>query len=233
MDWLSATVAIYRSAFTRAAEVTLKNWPVLGSVFVYLAILIVGAPFAAALGVLGGMLMSLASAACVASFLYLVEMMVRTSRVSMRDFQTSFGVYLWPVIGVSFAFWLFRQLALPVLAQAAGGGAIVLAAYLVILVLFNAVPELIYIGHHSTLELLSESYEFVTENWIEWFPANLLLGLPVVLVIGLPGSGFAGIVKIASLALFVYYAMVVRGFLFLDLSGTSRRSRIFRHKARS
>ena len=129
--------------------------------------------------------------------------------------------------------WLFRQLALPVLAQAAGGGAIVLAAYLVILVLFNAVPELIYLGHHSTLELLSESYEFVTENWLELFAANLLLGLPIVLVIGLPGSGLAGIVKIASLALFVYYAMVVRGFLFLELSGTSRRSRIFRHKARS
>jgi hypothetical protein len=30
--------------------------------------------------------------------------------------------------------------------------------------------------------------------------------------------------------LFVYFAMVVRGFLFIELDGSNRRARIFRHK---
>ena len=200
--------------------------------FAYQAILIVVSQVAAPLGVLGGLLVSLVSAACIASFLYLVERMVRASRVTLSDFRTSFGVYLWEVVGVSFAFWLLWQIALPVLLQTPQGGALVLGVNVVIIVLFNAVPELIYLGHHSTLELLSESFTFIQENWIEWFPANILLALVLISLAGLPGFGVAGILKMAILGLFLYYAMIVRGVLFLELSGTSRRSRIFRYRAR-
>ena len=35
----------------------------------------------------------------------------------------------------------------------------------------------------------------------------------------------------AVIALFVYFAMVVRGLLYIELAGTSRRGRAFRHRA--
>src|SRR5207244_3175213 len=76
-------------------------------------------------------------------------------------------------------------------------------------VFLNAVPELIYLGRHSAAELLVESYRFIGENWIEWFPPN------VVMVLGVAA----------------YFFMIVRGLLFLELSTSSRRAREFQRRA--
>ena len=131
---------------------------------------------------------------CLGSFLYLVEMIVRTNRVSWEDFRRSFGMYLWDVVAVSFALWIFWQVVTPLLQQVPQGHVIVLCIELLILVLFNAVPELIYLGHYPLLQLLSRSYEFIASNWIEWFPPNLLLMAVFVALwaYGAGGHGGAG-----------------------------------------
>jgi hypothetical protein len=111
------------------------------------------------------------------------------------------------------------------------GHVVVLCIELLILVLFNAVPELIYLGHYPLLQLLSRSYQFVANNWIEWFPPNVLLlaAFGALWVYG--AESLAGrAAQTAATALFLYFAMVVRGLLFIELDGSTRRSRIFRHK---
>jgi hypothetical protein len=228
VSWLATTLALYRRTFTRGAELTLRNWPVLGSVFVYAAIMSATAAFVPMLGILGGFLLSLVWAGCVGSFLYLVEMMVRTSRVTLADFRTSAGAYLWDVVGVTFILWLVFRLLGPALATLPQGPAILLGLNLVILVFFNAVPELIYLGRCSSLELLRESYTFIGENWVEWFPATFALGALVLLVAVAPVGGVLVWVKLPLMALLTAYAMVVRGLLFLELHGSTRRSRAFR-----
>ena len=100
---------------------------------------------------------------------------------------------------------------------------------LAVLVFFNAVPELIYLGRHSAAELLVESYRFIGENWIEWFPATLALGAAVVAVAELPGGPF-GIVGDAAAGVLLYFMMIVRGLLFLELASSSRRAREFRRR---
>jgi hypothetical protein len=231
LESLVVTLEIYRRAFARGAVLAVKNWPVLGSVFAYLGILRGGAYLAGYLGIAGGFVLSFVSAACVGSFLYLVEAIVRTNRVNWEDFRRSFGIYLWDVVGVSFALWLFWQVVTPLLHQMPQGPVIVLCINLLILVLFNAIPELIYLGHHTLLQLLSRSYEFVASNWIEWFPPNLLLLVGLAGIWMFPAPGLAQrIIQTAAAALFLYFAMVVRGLLFIELDGSTRRSRIFRHK---
>ena len=43
---------------------------------------------------------------------------------------------------------------------------------LLIFLLLNPAPEIIYqVRHDSPLDVLKTSYEFVLENWIEWFLA--------------------------------------------------------------
>ena len=42
-------------------------------------------------------------------------------------------------------------------------------------ILLNPVPELIYQGRASGLELISASYNFIVENWIEWLMPNIIL----------------------------------------------------------
>jgi hypothetical protein len=230
VEWLTVTLAIYRRAFSRAAELTLKNWPVLATLFVYSVVMTASSILASMLGLLGGFLLSLVWAACAGSFLYLVEMMVRTNRVTLEDFRRSLGAYLWDVIGVAFLFWIFSMLAVPALRSLPQGHVVVLCVNLAIFVFFNAVPELIYLGHFSSVALLRESYVFVTENWIEWFPANIVAATIVYLVAGLPMQGMLEWVQTAAIALLVYFVMVMRGLLFIELRGTSRRGRAFKHR---
>jgi hypothetical protein len=159
-------------------------------------------------------------------------MIVRTNKVTWEDFAHSFGVYLWDVVGVTFALWLFWFVARPMLEQIPQGPVVVLAINLVLLVLFNAVPELIYLGHHSVMGLLGSSYQFIANNWIEWFPPNLvLLAGMIALWTASVGGGLIGYaLQNALLALFLYFAMVVRGLLFIELDGSTRRARSFRYK---
>ncbi len=230
MDWLHATWAMYRRAFARAATLTLANWPVLVTLFVYAAIIVGAVAIGSLLGLLGGFLVGIVWAACVGSFLYLVEMMVRTSRVSLEDFRRSFGTYVWDVMGVLFILWIFLLLIEPALRSIDRGPAIVLSAYLLILVFFNAVPELIYLGHFSSFQLLRESYVFIGENWIEWFPASLTMMAGLYWVSSPPLGGIFGWLQTALVALLLYFTMVVRGLLFLELQDSSRRSRAFRQR---
>lgn len=237
MSGLAATVKMYQRVASRAGPLAVRNWPVLLSLFAYAAIMtaatFVLAMFAglgAGVMVLAGFALSIVSAACAASFLYLVEMIVRTNRVTFADFQRSFGVYLWDVLGVAFVLWILSRFLVPALASLPQATLLISALYVIILVFGNAVPELIYLGHHSTLALLEESYRFVGENWIEWFPPNLLL-VAVLIALNLPTlSGAASIAQLALTALFVYFAMVFRGLLFLELYGSSRRGRMFRYR---
>jgi len=230
VEWFLVTLSIYRRVIVRAAVLAVKNWPVLGSVFVYSAIMSVSASVAIMLGMVGGFLLSLVWAACVGSFLYLVEMIVRTSKVTIADFRQSFGVYLWDVVGISFLSWVFFTLATPAIMQMPQGNLILLFVWIVILVVFNAVPELIYLGHYSAVALLSESYAFTTANWIEWFPVNLIAGAILVAVWSVPVDGPAAYAQQAVLGLLVYFVMVMRGLLFIELQGSTHRSRAFKYR---
>ena len=101
---------------------------------------------------------------------------------------------------------------------------------LAVLVFLNAVPELVYVGRHSATEVLAESYRFIGENWIEWFPANLLIAAAVVAVAGLPEGPF-GVVSMGALGVVLYFGMIVRGLLFQELTTSSRRGREFRRRS--
>jgi len=222
---------MYRGVAGRAGRLAFRNWPVLGTMMLYSIVLAVTALLASGLGIAGGLLMSLVWASCVSSFLSLVEMMVRTGRVSWRDFQRSFGAYLWDVVGVTFVLWVVFVVATPALRSVPQGPGLLLALNLLIIVLFNAVPELIYLRHASSLELLTESFAFISDNWIEWFPPNLLAGGVLYLVAQWPLDGLLAGLRTAAVALFVYGLMVFRGLLFLELDGSSRRGRAFRHRS--
>jgi hypothetical protein len=230
MEWFLITLKIYWKVFARAGRLAAKNWPVLGSVFAYSAIMSVTTVVAVRLGILGGFVLSFVWAACVGSFLYLVEMIVRTSKVTLEDFRRSFGTYLWDVVGITFVFWIFFTLATPAIAQLPQGFLILLFVEIAGFVVFNAVPELIYLGHYSSLALLSESYAFIAANWIEWFPANLVAAGILYAVAAVRLDGFAVYVQTGVLGLLVYFTMVMRGLLFVELNGSTQRSRAFKYR---
>ena len=115
-----------------------------------------------------------------------------------------------------------------------------LGVQILLYVIFNAVPELIYQSRVSGLALLSASYQFIVENWIEWLLPNLLVGVAGYMLRGLVYQLAAAMPFFlqyffveAAFGLFLTFLMIFRGLLFAELNGTTRRSRVYRYKARS
>ena len=192
------------------------------------------------LGILGGFLLGLVSQACISSGLYLVKNMIDSGKTDFNDFARGFTVYLWDLITISFILWIPMRLAGMALATIPNGLLIYFCIQIALYILLNPVPELIYQSRTSGLELLGASYNFIVENWIEWLIPNILLAIGGYALLRLFESLLFGLPAFIQLflysfglGLFLTYMMTFRGFLFAELHGTTRRSRIYRYKARS
>ncbi len=225
--WLGDTLALYGRVFRRGALLAVRNWPVGLVVVLYGLLLGVVRAMAAPLGIAGGFLLYLATVACLSSWLSLVAEVIRSGRVRLRDIPSGFAAYLNELLTAGFLLWGLFFIASLVLAPFSF---LYIVFLLATLVFFNALPELIYLGRHVGTDLLVESYRFIGENWIEWFPANLLLGLCVAATRQLPAGPYDVVVEGAT-GIVLYFAMIVRGLLFVELATSSRRAREFRRRA--
>jgi hypothetical protein len=177
------------------------------------------------LGMLAGIVVTLATAALFSSYLYFVGELVQGGRISGRDLQRSFAAYLWPVVNVFFVVWI-TSLALDL---AVGGNpneaALPYALWIVALAALNAVPEVIYLrGMHGGMQTISASWKFLKAQWIPWFAANLPLLGAVILIVAYVQASIVGTVLLGGA---VHVVMVFRGNLFLALDRSSHRQRMF------
>ena len=231
MEWLTVTAQLYGAVYSKGVQLAARNWPVLFTVLIYSTLLGLGASLLAPFGMIGGFAISQLFSACVSSCLSLVETILRTGKVTLDDFRSSFTAYLYDVIGVTFVSWIFFTLVTPVIAQSSQGTLLLFCIQIAIFVFFNAVPELIYLGRYSSLQLLGESYTFISENWIEWFPVTLFF-LAAFIGLELLPPVVPGGVQSCLVGALLYVALIVRGLLFMELHGSSRRGRAFRFRAR-
>ena len=224
---------MYANAFWRSWECAARNWVVSFARVAYGIILAVIASLVAPLGIVGALLFSLASQACVSSGLFLIKNMVENNKADFNDFLNGFTVFLWTLLGIAFILWIPLRVLSMGLATAPNGALIYFLVKLALYILLNPVPEFIYQTRTSGLELISASYNFIVENWIEWLIPNIvlfalgyfLLELLEPLLFGLPG--FVALFLYAFIAgLALTYFMIFRGFLFAQLHGTTRRSRL-------
>jgi hypothetical protein len=227
--WLGATAAMYGRVFRRAAELTVKNWPLGLLAVAYPVLLAALSRVLAPYGFVGGMIWTAAAAACFSSWLHFLEQVVNgRGQADLRDLAASFGTYLGDVLNVGFLLCLLQLVAAFVLAPFP---LLLIVFALAVLVFLNAVPELIYLGRSAAAELLAESYRFIGTNWIEWFPANILLIGVVLGVDAILPAGPLGLISAAGAGLVAAYGWVARGLLFLELTTSSRRAREFRRRA--
>jgi hypothetical protein len=245
---------LYGQTLALAFRRAVKAWPVAFSVLVYAAILLGTSILLAPLGILGGILVSLVAAACLASYLHLLSQAVQGSRVTFGDMKQGFSARFWDVVSVLFAFWILSFVS-TFLVRAAGpnGPAVAAMVGLAMAFFFNPVPELLYLGHSRSFALLGEAARFVLANPVAWFLPNIVLAVIVFLPSGQlavshPGellllfphvfswSGvkvaiFAAPLWTVPLLLLLHYAMIFRGLLYVELSSGNPRMREFRARA--
>jgi hypothetical protein len=195
---------------------------------------------AAPLGILGGFVLGLAMQACLSSGLFLIKNMVESGKTDVQDFLRGFTVYIWELITISFILWIPMRVAAMVLAGVPNGGVIYFCIQIALYILLNPVPEFIYQTRTTGLELLGASYNFIVDNWIEWLLPNIILGVAGYWLVSQFGSLLYGLpafvqlfLNAFALGLFLTYMMTFRGFLFAELHGSTRRSRLYRYKANS
>jgi len=240
MTLLRATLWIYGSALRRSWECLTKNWVVSFAPVAYGAILSLTVTLVAPLGIIGGLILGLVSQACASSALHLIRNIVESGKTNFNDFLGGFTVYFWELLTIAFILWIPMRLAWMALASVPNGALIYFMIQVALYILLNPVPEFIYQTRVSGVDLLGASYNFIVENWIEWFMPIIVLTVAGYLAlntldavaIGLPGL-VQSFVSAFSFGLLLTYFMVFRGFLFAELHGTTRRSRLYRYNART
>ncbi|MDZ4733636.1 MAG: hypothetical protein SGJ16_08620 [Nitrospirota bacterium] len=180
---LTETLALYRNAFRKTGESLARGWMTIVAMVGFGLLLVLAAQIASSLGFAGGFLLGAVNALLVGATLSLIQQSITHARaLTFHDILGSVGHYFWDVIGIGFILWL-PLMALDMSMQTNPYGQ--LLSYAVLLLLFlllNPAPEIIYqVRHGSPLEVFKTSYEFVLENWIEWFLPLTIILIPIVL----------------------------------------------------
>ena len=182
INQLVAAFELYRQALRKTWQSLLRGWMTIVAVIAFLFLLLVAQQIAAPLGMAGGFILGAVNALLVGATLSLIEQGVSFARaVTIRDIFDSFGHYFWDVIGVGFVLWI-PLMALDMGTQQNPNGQLIsFAVMLLIFILLNPAPEVIYqVPHDSPLDVFKRAYDFVLENWIEWFLPIAVLLLPLV-----------------------------------------------------
>ena len=180
---LAETLTLYRNAFRKTGESLVRGWMTIVAVVGFGFLLLFATQIASPLGMIGGFLLGAVNALLVGATLSLIEQSISHTRaLTIRDILGSVGHYFWDVIGIGFILWL-PLMALGLTTQSNPYGQVLsYAVLLLIFLLLNPAPEIVYqVRHDSPLEVLKTSYEFILENWIEWFLPFALILIPTIL----------------------------------------------------
>ncbi len=169
--FLQATIRLYHQSLLATLQSLQHNWILILVLLGFAIGLVLVTSIIAPLGMIGGFILGAANALIIGSTLSLTEEVICGGRcLRWQDIPQSMGQYFWDVISVGFMVWfplLFLEMGLqtnpyqPLIAT---------AIFFLMFLLLNPVPEIIYQSRKgSALEIVQESYEFVLENWIEWF----------------------------------------------------------------
>jgi hypothetical protein len=181
VDLISSTLQLYREAGRATLRSLVRGWIIIVALIVFALAFSLAASLARPLGIAGGFLLGAVNALLIGAVLSLVEQAVMGARsLGVRDVVESFGHYFWDVISVGFVLWIPTMLLDMSLQSNPDSRMLVAAILLLVFILLNPAPEVIYqVRHDSPLDVLKSSYDFVLDNWIEWFLPLALVLMPL------------------------------------------------------
>jgi hypothetical protein len=243
---------LYARLAGKSVLLALRGWPAAVALLVYAVVFQIAGGLLGGSGMIGGFITGFLIAFLISSYLHLLSLVVAGRPIRLADIRDSFGARFWDVVSVLFALWVI-ELVLGVLTSGAGsrGEIVMVMVGLAMAVFFNPVPELIYLGQGAvrSFALLGAAFRFISAHWPEWLGPNALIAAVILAPTGLmQGGPFAarllsmqalfslqGLVVTVLvmpvwlkpiMLIFITWAMVFRGLLFINLSsGKNRRMR--------
>ena len=249
------TLRMYGDCALDAFRSLLKNWRIIPASIAAFVIFIISVVLFGRFGLAGGFLLGIVNIVLLTLYYRWISECVRKNFLSWREYL-EFDYALFSSV-INTAFILFMGLfVLESLTRGLNLLWFVLCVKLAVFILFNAVPEVIYMRGAPGTMAFASSYEFVRENWIEWFLplvvflTPVLVKSPVAVLFMLSSgdpmlpvikfiqafapdfsmgftSGPAGVILLLFSIAAATWFMIFRGFLFRELETGSRRQRAY------
>ncbi len=170
-------LSLYLTCAKKASRALLMNWIlIVASVACYLIYQFIAGLFQSG-GFAGGLLVGLVQIYLLTLYYGWLHQVHQNQALKLSDFSHFDYSLFSGIINVGFIFFMGLFLA-GLTAQATSQPAIILIPQLVILLVFNCIPESIYIHRYDSFSALRHAYNFTRDYWIEWYLPFVLLLLP-------------------------------------------------------
>jgi len=181
-----------REVLRKTIKAITVNWKIflVGMAYFVLSLLIL--QIAARAWILSGLIIAVFQSAMISDFLYLMEQIIKKGKFTMDDFKEGFKVYIWKAYSVLILFWFVRYgLSLFfgwALSASIGGISLWFIIEIIVFLALNPLPEVMYQKYNQGFDMISGAFEFIKENWIEWFIPNVLIAIMLYLLMQFPAS---------------------------------------------
>ena len=213
-------------------------YSILITVFLLVSRFVLRGPFS----ILAGILTTLVMSSLISNYFVLVQLTVLNREITFNDFKDGFKFYVWKIYGVFFILYLVSYLL-----DIFGGifrvntGLLTVIVNISFFVLFNALPEVIYLKDYIPMDTIKYTLGFMKDNWVQWAIPNLIIfsilyfasrGLTGFITNSILSAnftiGFKTFLRSILVQMFVSIFMIYRGNLFYILSNSTRRNRIYK-----
>jgi hypothetical protein len=245
------TTKLYYSCFVKAGKLLVSK---ISLIFLQLALVIILGVLlrlTSLMGMAGGFMAGLLLAVALAGYFASIEVAVTERKIVIADIWPLTMQIFSPTLSVLFAYFVI-SLLLSFLLTGPSGQEILSLLGMVMAVALNPLPETIYQRGGQLTTMVSESFLFVKENFVEWFAPILIVFIPLGLFFGprfvllflqnpifllqrFIGSlgAFTNVFNILFVLIYlavIFFIFIFRGLLFKELSTSTRRKRIYQFK---
>lgn len=249
MNLLEDMILVQKNTLKKTIKSFGKNWVIIFTSIVYVLInlvaaLLVGNLLRGPLSILSGIITAIITSSLTSNYLYLLFNVINYNKITYNNFKDGFTQYLWKVYGIFFIAWIVTYV-LSAISRLFGNnlGILITLFSLAAVILLNALPETLYQKYYSSSESIQYAFEFIKENWLNWFIPNVILLLVLYLITGrlilnmfTTHLSFNMNFTIGSMIRYLIgqslfsFVMIYRGHLFKLLSTSTRRKRMYMKK---
>lgn len=178
---IRATLKLYSDSAAGATRAFIKGWAVIiGAIAAFIAAQRLSAAVMP-LGLSGRFIAGLVNVALLSYYYSWIARLVDKEQIKLQTLHHFDQQLFFQIIGVSFILFLI-EFVLGRFAVGSQGALLVSCAHLALVILLNAIPEMIYVHRYEGLGAMERSLSFIKENWPEWFIPLVVVLLPCILV---------------------------------------------------
>ncbi len=177
---MQAYLGVYFSSAKQASQNFLKNWLAIPGLILSFLIFTFLAKIVSPLGLAGGFIMGFVLVILISLYYLWLAEGYRGSRLKFQEmFQVDWSLFS-AVMSVAFLLWILNML-LSSLLVGPNARLFIVIAHLLVLILLNPLPEVIYYLRYESMTAVQHSFEFVKNYWIEWFLPLVVIVAPALL----------------------------------------------------